>query len=311
MQFIHHSYMQCSVQLAIVSMLGFSTFSSFAHQASFTLPEMQTIPAGSYVRERESNNGMLKQQVNVKRFKLAKYEITVGEFRQFVNATGHKTRDVCWNWSEKTPSYKWFMKREKGSWSDNAYAPSDKHPVMCVTWYDAKAYAKWLSNKTGRSFRLPTEAEWEYAALGNQTTVYYFGNDASEICKYANILDQSGEVAMYRDYKQKPKGVNCDDGVEYTAKVGSFQANPFGLHDMLGNVFEFVEDCEHNDYENAPLDGSAWTKGCDAADAKILKKGGSYGFSERRALITGGGHAGKDNPSALGEGFRLAETIIQ
>ena len=275
----------------------------------YDTPQMAAIPAGEYMRTRQSSSGKLEQKITIKSFRLAKHETTVGNFKKFINDTGHKTRDVCWIWAEKTPSHNWGISRDKGSWSDKKYAPSDNHPVMCITWQDAKAYAAWLSEKTGRKFRLPTEAEWEYAALGNKNSKYYFGDDATQICKYANVLDKSGVAAIERDFKLQRKGMACNDGFEYTAKVGSFPANPFGLYDMLGNVYEFVEDCEHNQYDKAPTDGSAWTQGCASENAMIIKKGSSYGFSANRALVSSLGHAGKDNPSALGEGFRLAETI--
>jgi len=293
------------ISTAFLSYLGLSSQPSLAKMPKYDAPEMATIPAGDYTRVR----GALEQKVSIRSFRLAKYETTVGDFKKFVAETGHKTRDVCWIWSERTPSHSWGISRDVGNWSDKKYAPSDQHPVMCVTWQDAKAYAAWLSKKTGRKFRLPTEAEWEYAALGNKKTQYYFGDDPAQICQYANVLDVSGAQAIERDYKLPRTGMNCDDGHEYTAKVGTFPANPFGLYDMLGNVYEFVEDCEHNQYAQAPVDGSAWTKGCDYEDAMVIKKGSSYGFNAKRALVSNLGHAGKDNPSALGEGFRLAESI--
>jgi len=273
------------------------------------IPDMVTIPGGKFMMGSELERESPKHLVKIASFKLAKYEVTVGEFKKFIKDTNHKTRDICWIWQEKTSENNWGMNRLPGNWKTPQYAQSDKHPVMCVTYNDAKAYAKWLNNKTGRSFRLPTEAEWEYAARAGAKTDRLTHNDQENICKYANILDIRGAQAITRDYNLTLEGANCDDGSEYTSAVGSYEPNYFGLYDMIGNVKEYVEDCEHKNYKGAPTDGSAWNTGCNTDRPMIIKRGSSYGSNIRFATFTARGHAGLDNPSAIGEGFRLAESI--
>jgi formylglycine-generating enzyme required for sulfatase activity len=141
-----------------------------------------------------------------------------------------------------------------------AYSPSDEgwgrgdRPVVNVSWEDSQAYVAWLASRTGRAYRLPSESEWEYAARGGTTTAYHWGG--AFILGRANCLD-GGEAWAG----------------EMTAPVGAFPANEFGLHDMLGNVWEWVEDCWNEFYIDAPADGSPWRDG--RCDARVLR-GGSW-----------------------------------
>jgi formylglycine-generating enzyme required for sulfatase activity len=130
----------------------------------------------------------------------------------------------------------------------------DKWPVINLTWDEAEKYARWLSRMTGRPYRLLTEAEWEYSARAGTTTDYYWGDEIGE----GNARCQAC-------------GGQWDRG---TSPVGTFNPNPFGLYDMAGNVWQWVEDCYHDDYKDAPKDGSAWTSGnCNSRVAR----GGSWG----------------------------------
>ena len=115
----------------------------------------------------------------------------------------------------------------------------DNGPVINVSWNDAQLYIHWLNGKTGGGYRLPSEAEWEYAARAGSTTEYSWGDDIG-----------SNRTNCDND--------DCGDSYEYTAPVGSFPANAWGLHDMHGNVWEWVQDCWHESYAGAPNDGSAW-----------------------------------------------------
>jgi formylglycine-generating enzyme required for sulfatase activity len=175
---------------------------------------------------------------------------------------------------------------------------------MCVSWEDAKTYAKWLSEKTNKAYRLPSEAEWEYAARAGTTSDYYFGNDTNKLCEYANILDISGVAALKRDYNLNKTGVDCNDGAEYTSAVGKYKPNAYGLYDMIGNVGEYTLDCEHNDYNGAPTDG------CNKERPMIIRRGGAYGAKATHVRSSNRAHAGITNPSSLGEGFRLVEDIV-
>ena len=295
--------------LTVLAGSAFTAPLANAGTASVIEPEMVTIPGGKFTMGGDKQREQPKHPVTIRPFKLAKYEVTVKEFRQFIEATGHKTRNVCWIWQEVTKDHDWGINRLEGNWQTPKYAPSDDHPVMCVTWEDANAYAGWLGKKTGKAYRLPTEAEWEYAARAGSTTTYFFGNDPEQFCEYGNVLDKRGTRALARDYKVYREGVSCDDGAEYTNVVGQYKPNAFGLYDMLGNVDEYVQDCEHLDYTGAPADGSAWSQGCSTDNPMVIERGGSYGSRGTTARSAYRGHAGPDNPSALGEGFRLAESV--
>ncbi|WP_289031027.1 formylglycine-generating enzyme family protein [uncultured Paraglaciecola sp.] len=296
----------------ILCLMGFwFSFTSNGAQ-SVIEPDMVVIPAGAFKMGGVNGNEQPKHKVSLRSFKLSKYETTVKEFRQFVEATDYKTSNKCWIWQEVTKDHNWGINMHEGNWKTPKYAPSDNHPVMCVTWEDAKAYAKWLSKKTNKAYRLPSEAEWEYAARAGSNTDYYFGNDSSKLCEYGNILDLSGSKAIKRDYKVIKDGVACDDGAEYTNAVGKYKPNAYGIYDMIGNVGEYTLDCEHPNYNGAPTDGSAWIDDCNkgAPIPMIIRRGGAYGANAKAVRTSNRAHAGKTNPSILGEGFRLVEDII-
>lgn len=270
-------------------------------------PPMALIPAGSFAMGNAAAKAVPNypapqpvHQVSVPAFQMSKYEVTVKQFRQFVEATGHKTETLCWQASNKTA---WGMERLPGTWSANAYPQSENHPVTCVSWNDAKAYTAWLSKQTGKPYRLPSEAEWEYAARAGSLEPYHFGADLAASCRFANTLDKTGSAAIRTLLgRTGPPTVvpPCDDGEAFASIPGMFEANAFGLFDMVGNLNEFVEDCEHLSYEGAPANGSAWSTGCNN-DMKI-RRGGSY---THREDSTWRGHTGDTN-AASWEGFRVA-----
>ena len=165
-----------------------------------------------------------------------------------------------------------------------------RRPVMEVSWEDARAYARWLSGETAERYRLPSEAEWEYAARAGTRTARYWGESESGQCGYANGGDSY---------------VACSDGHEYTAPVGSFAPNAFGLYDVLGNVSEWTEDCWNNGYLGAPTDGSAWQAG--DCSGRVLRGGSwSNGPWNLRSASRHGILAGSRGYSG---GFRVARTI--
>ena len=275
-------------------------------------PQMVDIRGGEFIMGAEGQSGMgpastPPHKVTVKPFQLSKYEVTVGEFRQFVEATSHEMADTCWIWNDGPG----LIEIKPGSWNTAAYAPSEFHPVMCVSWNDARAYTQWLAEKTGRPYRLPSEAEWEFAARAGSTESYFFGSDPSLLCEYANSGDASGLAAIKRDFNVDLGAFAgesvCDDKTAYTAIVGSYKPNKFGLYDMLGNVSELVEDCEHKNFVGAPADGSAWISDCE--NTMKIHRGGSYSAWPAFIVISQRGHAGENNTSALGEGFRVAMDI--
>lgn len=188
-------------------------------------PEMVAIPAGSF--QMGSNDGDSDEkpvhQVSVNGFVMSKTEITNRQFRQF--RPGH----------------------DSGNYEGQSLNGDDQ-PVVNVSWDDARAYVQWLAGKTGQAYRLPSEAEWEYANRAGTTSKWIWGNDENGSCQDANIADQTAK-ARKSDWTTS----NCTDGHFVTAPVGSFRANGFGLYDMTGNVWEWVEDCYHDSYSGAAV----------------------------------------------------------
>ena len=234
--------------------------------------------------------------VNIAAFALGKTEITQGQFAAFVKQTGYNAGDKCW-----TLEHGKFAERS-GNWRNPGYPQNDKHPVACINWNDAEAYAKWLSRKTGKQYRLPTEAEWEYAARGNTSTARYWGSNPDEACGYANGADKTAQTQIQGATSWSVH--KCPDGFAYTTPIGSFKANAFKLHDMLGNIWEWTADIYHDSYTGAPADGLAW----QGDGAKRVLRGGSWNNPPRdvRAAIRG-----KNKPALRFStfGFRLARKL--
>lgn len=192
-------------------------------------PLLVNVPPGEFVMgdpdgarsERPARTVVLTQP-----FAVSVNEITMGEYLAFARATGKSLHDRM----------------------DLAHRD---HPVRRLYWSDAREYTQWLSRQTGKTYRLPTETEWEYIARAGTQTDYYFGDDVNELCRHANFADRStGEKFKTWDVAE------CDDGFETVAPVGSLAANAFGLHDVYGNVSEWVLDCGMKSYGGAPSDGS-------------------------------------------------------
>ncbi|MYM95270.1 formylglycine-generating enzyme family protein [Duganella vulcania] len=278
------------------------------------LPSMATIKGGEFSMGSTANPKDADypasepvHTVNVKSYRLSRYETTVGQFRQFVEATGYKADGDCW----KLAANDWGMENGKDGWKAPVNAPGDYHPVMCVSWDDAHAYLQWLSQQSGRRFRLPSEAEWEYAARAGSTSRYPHGDAPEALCKHANVFDRSGKPAITRLTGKDRQEIDCDDGAALTTVVGMYAANAYGLHDMLGNVGEIVEDCQHLTYAGAPGDGSAWSSDCKPfhGSVMVIHRGGNYNSGPVGASPTYRGHTGTDNRSSVGEGFRIAEDV--
>lgn len=236
-------------------------------------PEMLVVPAGSFTMGspesapvRDSDEGPERQVTLARPFAVAKFETTRAQYRAFIAATGHTSVGTCAvRVGEK-------VERLAGkSWQDPNIPQEDSHPVVCVSWMDAQAYAAWVSTKSGQRYRLLSEAEWEYAARAGGAGSYSFGDDTREICKHGNVAD---EAAKKSGMGEAWPYVDCNDGYgRSTAPVGSFQANGFGLHDMYGNGWEWVEDCYRDTYADAPKDGSPVV----ATDCKLrIDRGGGW-----------------------------------
>ncbi len=176
-----------------------------------------------------------RHEVCVDGFWMGRLEVTRGQFREFVRASAYRTdvekEGVAWI-SNKSTDWKW-KKLPGYDWSNPGFDQTDEHPVVLVSWNDAKAYAQWLSSKSGHTFRLPTEAEWEYAARAGETGKWAWGDDEKAACRYANRVDSGHNWNNAFD---------CDDGYEFTAPVGHYKPNALGLYDVTGNVWEWCED---------------------------------------------------------------------
>ena len=200
--------------------------------------EMVDIPGGHFMMgsslaELDSQaNEHPRHEVQVKAFKLGKYEVTREQFAAFMDATGYQVGSSCWTLENSK-----FEERSGRNWQNPGHSQEPRHPVVCVNIQDAEAYIRWLNQQSGQRYRLPTEAEWEYAARAGSETARYWGESADNACRYANVGDLTGAEQFNLDKAiQHP----CTDGYSFTAPVGSFQANRFGLYDMLGNVWEWM-----------------------------------------------------------------------
>ena len=207
-------------------------------------------------------------------FAMGRYPVTVGQWKQFVRATG---------WESQSDT----------DWRLPGFAQSDEHPVVGVSWNDAQLYLHWLSERTGQTYRLPSEAEWEYACRAGTKTAFHFGDEiTTELANYDG----------HYTYNGSPKGAF----VQGTSKVGSYPPNPWGLFDMHGNVWEWVQDVVHANYVGAPLDGSAWEEGGD--QVRRVLRGGSWLYNPRylRAALRNGYSAVLANDIV---GFRVARKL--
>ena len=190
---------------------------------------------------------------------------------------------------------------------DDAGFGRGNRPVINVSWDHAKQFITWLSRRTGKTYRLLTEAEWEHAIRAGSTSRFYFGDRDLDLCRHGNIADRAAK----RTYSNWTI-TDCDDRFANTSPVGSYPANRWGLYDMIGNVSEWVEDCWNSSYRGAPIDGSAWLSGdC----SRRVTRGGNYaGFpiafrSVTRAIQISGDVVNQRGMRRTDVGFRVARSL--
>jgi formylglycine-generating enzyme required for sulfatase activity len=246
-------------------------------------PAMTVIPTGRFEMGAAANEkdqieaAMPQHSVTIsKGFAMARSAITVGQFREFVRASGYQPDSVRLGGSSVYDERSGVLRDDSSAdWQDD-YAgkkADGKLPVVNISWDDAAAYAAWLSQRTGKTYRLPSEAEFEYALRGGTTTRYWWGNDVPKR-NVENLTGSGDSTRSGRRWSNSFKGYR--DGFWGPAPVMTFAANPFGLYDIDGNVSEWVADCWHDSYLRAPDDGIAWLNpGCRAH----VIRGGSWGSS--------------------------------
>lgn len=212
-------------------------------------PEMVVIPAGSFMMGSPPSefgrfyNESPQHRVTIDNdFAIGKFPITRGEYARFLAESKYDADDY---------------------WKNSNVLQEDNYAAGNISWDDASAYAKWLSEKTGYEYRLPSEAEYEYAERAGTTTANWWGNDSGSVCSR----------------------VKCNHGG--IGPVGRYSANSFGLYDMAGNVQEWTEDCWHYNYDGAPTDGTAWTKGWCGGHAVRGGGGSDQAWLYRSAIRQG------------------------
>lgn len=255
-------------------------------------------------------------------FAIGKYEVTAGEFAAYVAATGADVGGACWiRTPDQGPEKGRFVGERIDQPSAQPYGPTvaqiadgspaqpglestDRHPAACVTRDEAEAYLAWVSEQSGRRYRLATEAEWEYATRAGAETPFFWGADSSEACRYANFADSK---SVYQAWVAAP----CAEAIEplWAAPAGSYEPNAWGLHDTVGSLQEMLLDCWSENCDGAPTDGSPrLDDGCET----FIARGGDFElpFSSMRSgerLFYGLAEGEWDRSNVLG--FRAAVSL--
>jgi formylglycine-generating enzyme required for sulfatase activity len=254
-------------------------------------PKMTVLPAGSYLmgspatepNRTDAESPQHTVQIDYP-LAVATTDVTRAEYGAFVADTGYapKDNDGCYSWDGKS-----FDKHATAGWDRPGFEQTDTDPVVCVSWNDANAYAAWLSAKTGHTYRLLSEAEWEYAARAGTKTAFFWGDKELQ-----GVEDCSRCGTAWWGGKR-------------TAPAGSFKPNAFGLYDMSGNVWQWVADCYQDNYAHTPANGQPSLTG--DCDYRVLRGGSWFG----RARYTRSANRDRD----LGalrfstDGFRVARTL--
>ncbi|MGC4028469.1 MAG: formylglycine-generating enzyme family protein [Steroidobacteraceae bacterium] len=293
-----------AVQISVPASTPGSTFRSCED-----CPSMVVIPSGSFKMGSDRMEGNrtslpIRDITIAKPFALAQTEVTEAQFAQFMKETKVFPPEASCISADPKVGFSRFY----ASWGwnniEDASGNRPDFPVRCVSWYMAKGYVDWLANKTGLPYRLPSEAEWEYAAKAGKSTDWWWGDNLDPICEYENGLDLSAQKAGIS--AASGTVMPCDDGFGGLAPAGSKKPNPFGLYDMHGNVWEWVQDCWSEKYPAEPVDGSAYEPDSSCrGDRRRNIKGGSFRSPIEQMRPTY--HAGDPAANSLATfGFRIA-----
>ena len=298
--------------IPLSALMLFVSISAYAEEDTFKdcddCPEMVVIPSGEAmigVEEFEANRKyyefpMRKVKISYS-LAVGKTEITRGQYREFVSDSGYETPNPgCNSWDFE--GLVGFARDH--TWDSPGFVQGDDHPVVCVSYNDAIEYTKWLSKKTGEEYRLLSAAEFEYATRAGTRGQWFWGTVNSGACEYANVAD----TTFRRLYNYAPV-FHCDDGYARSAPVAKFKPNPWGLYDMLGNAWEWTEDCRHRpEVGTVPTDGSPWLAE-DSGDCSYrTPKGGDFlsGTDWVRAAALSGDRVAYQSQLL---GFRVARVV--
>jgi formylglycine-generating enzyme required for sulfatase activity len=267
-------------------------------------PWLRVLPAGQFTMGGDVAQGGDPDEAPAHRVSITtrlavmETEVTVGMVKAFAAETRFVADGACVIWNGNQ-----FVEDAKGDWRHPfvGVEQDDRHPAVCLSWHDAQHFARWMSRRTGQHYRLLSEAEWEYAARAGSRGRFPFGDNESRLCAYANVADRSARRQL-----QYIAGADCDDGNTFVARVGSFLPNAWGLYDMIGNVWEWVQDCKRP-YTAEPSDATA----VEPADCPYrLLRGGGWGnrpSGARSANRDGDLPTRRDS----GTGFRLARVVVE
>ena len=232
-------------------------------------PEMVVVPPGSfrmggpYGETGRQNNEGPQHRVEIRRpFAVSMFEVTRLQFLRFAIDTNRTWANTCITFERGE-----IEERKDRHWQSPGFHQTDRHPIVCVSWDDALAYVGWLSLRTGKPYRLLSESEWEYMARAGTSTARYWGDSESDQCHHANGLDASTDLVG------RSGRAGCRDGYPATSPAGAFTGNRFGVYDVLGNVWEWTQDCALESYVEVSGDGRArQATGCDSR----VVRGGSW-----------------------------------
>lgn len=284
--------------------------------------EMVIVPKGSFIMG-GTNEEAISEGVNAtvaswerpqhmvtiqKPFAIATTEVTLGAFKEFIRETNYALPQGCTSLnapSDPATGLATLAFIEDYNYENPGFSQDNDHPVVCVRREDARAYANWISRKTGKNYRLPTEAEWEYTTRAGTQTIYFWGDDKNEACLYANVYDHSSDAENLYGYQR----FECSDSFPYTAPVASFLPNNFGVYDLLANAREWVDDCWHYSYQSAPTDGSRWGSENNGLCRFGVLRGGAWAYNTFNVRVAYRNAYFSSQARASMWSFRLAREI--
>lgn len=268
-------------------------------------PEMISVMGGDFLigsSDFQDDEQPVKK-IKIAAFMVSRFEITVSQYSKFIDEVGFQEQSPCLVMGENGS---WYQNNE-ASWDNPGFEQGPTHPVVCISWQASKAFVKWLNTKiddTQPQFRLLSESEWEYVAKAGTQTTYWWGNNEEDFCQYTNGAD----AVAFEQYPQWIKAGKCSDGHLYTAPVGFYEKpNKFGAEDMIGNVWEWVEDCYKDGYSALANNGDP--QQMSPCEKRVFRGGawGDYGSFYLRSTYRGAWPSGGAFSNV---GLRIARSAV-